>query len=64
MRSFVNMKPSRVSNITLSSTDIRISYSCREFLTSQIRSFNAIRANKILAKISEFTVTIIVCRMS
>ena len=55
MRSFVKIKSSRNGEITLSFTDIGKSYPSRDFLMSQI-CFNAIRENKILAKISEFTV--------
>ena len=57
MRSFMKIKHSRNGKITLSFTDIRKSCPSREFLTSQICLFSAIRQNKILSKISEFTVS-------
>ena len=57
MRSFVKIKPSRNDKITLSFIDIGKS----NLILSQIfhitnMYFNAIRKNKILAKISECTV--------
>ena len=55
MLSFVEIKPSRNGNITLSFTDVGKSCPSREFFTSQI-CLNTIRENKMLAKISEFTV--------
>ena len=55
MRSFVKIKPSRIGDITLSVTDIGKSYPVRDFYVANM-SFNAIRENKIHAKISEFTV--------
>ena len=55
MQSFVKIKPSRNGKITLSFIDIGKSCLSREFFTS-LMSFNAIRKNKILAKISESTV--------
>ena len=54
-RSFVKIKPSRNGYITLSFTDVGKACLSREFLTPQI-CLNTIRENKILAKISEFTV--------
>ena len=56
MRSFVKIKPSRIGDITLSFTDISKSCIVRDFFYVASVSFNAIRENKILAKISEFTV--------
>ena len=56
MRSFAKIKPSRNLEITLSFTDIGKSCPSRDFLTLQICLLNAIRENKILAEISEFTV--------
>ena len=56
--SFVKMKSSRFHSITLSFTDIGKSCPSRDFLMSQI-CLIAIRENKILAKISEFTVCFI-----
>ena len=50
----MKIKSSRNEEITLSFTDIARSCPSRTFLASL--SFNAIRENKILAKISEFTV--------
>ena len=55
MRSFVKIKPSRFGDITLSFTDIGKSCPVRDFYVANV-SFNIIRENKILAKISEFTV--------
>ena len=43
---------------SLSLTDIVKSCICLEYLTSQDMSFNAIRENKILAKISEFAIDV------
>ena len=57
MRSFVKIKPSQIGEITLSFTDIGKSRHFHEFLTSQI-CFNTICENKIIAKISEFTVSV------
>ena len=57
MRSFVKIKPPRIGDITLSFTDIGKSCRARDFYIANV-SFNAIRENKILAKISEFTVYI------
>ena len=48
--------PSRNSKITLSFTDVSISWSSRDFFDMANMSFNAICENKILAKISEFTI--------
>ena len=49
------IKSSRNGEIILPFTDIGESCPSRDFLTSQM-SFNAIRENRILAKISEFIV--------
>ena len=49
------IKPSGNGEITLSFTDVGKSCPNHEFVTLQI-CFNPIRENKILAKISEFTV--------
>ena len=51
---FRKIKPSRNGKITLSFTDIRISFTSREFLMSQI-CLLMLFDYKILAKISEFT---------
>ena len=56
MRSFVKIKPSRNGKITLSFIDIGTSCPSRFFFHITNISFNAIRENKILAKISESTV--------
>ena len=56
MLSFVKIKSSRNGEVTLSFTDEGKSCHSREFFTSQICLFMPIRENKILAKISEFTV--------
>ena len=55
MRSFVKTKPSQIGDITLSFTDIGKTCPVHDFYVTNV-SFNAIRENKILAKISEFTV--------
>ena len=55
MRSFVKIKLSRIGDITLPFTDIGKSCPVRDFYVANV-SFNIIRENKILAKISEFTV--------
>ena len=55
MRSFVKIKPSRNGKITLSFIDIGKHCLSRDFYIIN-KSFNAIRENKILAKISESTV--------
>ena len=54
MRSFVKIKPSQVGNITLP-FDIDKLCPVRDFYVANV-SFNTIRENTILAKISEFTV--------
>ena len=54
MRSFMKIKSSRNGELTLSFTDICKSCLSRDFLRRNM-SFNAIRENKILAKICEFT---------
>ena len=55
MRSFVK-KSSRNGRFILSFTDEGKSCHSREFYVANM-SFNAIRDNKILAKVSEFTVS-------
>ena len=55
MRSFVKIKLSRFCDIILSFTDIGNHALFTIFYVANV-SFNAIRENKILAKISEFTV--------
>ena len=56
MLSFVKIKPSRNDEITLSFSDVGKSCRGREFCKWQICLLTATRENKILAKISEFTV--------
>ena len=56
MRSFVKIKPSQNGGINLSFTDVGKSCQNREFLTWQICFLTLFAKNKILAKISEFTV--------
>ena len=57
MRSFVKIKSSRNGKITLSFVNMTKSCPSREFIMLQIcLNFNAICENKILPKISEFTV--------
>ena len=56
MRSFMKIKFSRNAQITLSFTDIGKSCDVAIFNAANM-SFNAIRENKILAKISGFTVS-------
>ena len=58
MRSFVKIKPLRIGDITLSCTDIGKSCLFRDFFYIANVSYNAIRENKILPKISGFTVSI------
>ena len=60
MRSFAKTKPLRNFENTLYFTNASKSYKSREFLTWQT-CFNAIRENKILAKIFLFTVIICCC---
>ena len=55
MRNFMKIKSSRNGGIILMFTDIGEKCSIREFQTSQI-CFSAIRENKMLTEISEFTV--------
>ena len=55
MRSFVKITPSRNGEMTLSFTDIG-KYALIAIFTVANMSINAIRENKILAKISKFTV--------
>ena len=57
MRSFLKINPSRIGDITLSFADIRKSCPVRDLYVPNV-FFNAIRENKILMKISEFTVFI------
>ena len=57
MRSFVKIKPSRIGDIILLFADICKSCPVRDFYVANV-SFNAIRENKFLAKISELTVWI------
>ena len=52
----MKIKPSRIGDITLSFTDIGKSCPFRDFYVANV-SFNATRENKILAKISEFSVS-------
>ena len=54
-RSFLKIKSSQNGEITLSFTDVGNSCPSRDFYVTNM-SFTAIRENKILAKISEFTV--------
>ena len=56
MRSFVKIKSSRNGEITLSFTDVGKSCPSRDLFNVANMSFNANRSNKILAKISEFTI--------
>ena len=56
MRSFVRIKPSRNGEITLSFTEVGKPCLSRDFFTVANMSFNDIRENEVLAKISEFTV--------
>ena len=56
MRSFVKIKLSRIGDITLSFTDIGKSCPVCDFYIANM-SFDPIPENKILAKISEFTVS-------
>ena len=56
MRSFVKIKTSRKGEITMSFTDMSKTCPNRIFYIANM-SFNAIRKNKTLAKISEFTVS-------
>ena len=55
MRSFVKIKPLQIGDITLLFTDIGKSCPVRDIYVANV-SFNRIRENKILAKISKFTV--------
>ena len=57
MRSFVKIKSFWFCAITLSFTDIGKSCASREFFNVSNMTFNAFPKNKIIAKISEFTVT-------
>ena len=56
MRSFVKIKSSRSGEIILSFTDIH-NHAIVAIFYAPNMSFNAIPENKILAKISEFTVS-------
>ena len=51
----MKIKSSKNGKITLSFTDIDESCSSHEFNVASM-SFNAVRENKVLVKISEFTV--------
>ena len=55
MRSFVKIKSTRNGETTLSFTD-KVNHATVPIFNVAKMSFNAIRENKILAKISEFTV--------
>ena len=55
MRSFVKIKSSRNAEITLSFTNIGKSCPSGDLSVTNM-SFNAIRENKVIAKISGFTV--------
>ena len=57
MRSFVKMKPSQNDEMTLLFTDKGKLCPSHDFLTSQICLY-AIHENKILEKISDFTVSV------
>ena len=59
MRSFAKIKASCNGENSLSFTDVVKSCQSRDFFYVANMSFNAIRENKILAKISEFTVLVI-----
>ena len=59
MQSLVKIKSLPNAENTLSFTDIGKSCPSREFLASQICFFNPIRENKIIAKISGFTVHLV-----
>ena len=56
MRSFAKIKPSRNSENSLSLSDEGKSYRSRDFFYQANTPFNTTHENKILAKISEFTV--------
>ena len=56
LQSFMKIKPSQNSEVTLSFNKVGISCPSCEFFNVANMSFIAIRENKILAKISEFTV--------
>ena len=56
MQSFVKIKSSRMGEITLSFTDMSKSCPNRIFFYIANMSFSDIRKNRIMAKISEFTV--------
>ena len=61
MQSFVKIKPLRNGKITPSFNNIGKSYPSLKFQGVENMSFNAIRENNILAKISRFTVFIVYC---
>ena len=61
MRSFVKIKPSQISQITFSFTNIGQSRPCREFSTSQICVLTLFAKIKLSQKISEFTVFGVMC---
>ena len=56
MQSFAKIKSSRNGKITLSFTDIGISYQSCEFFNVPTMSFNAVCNNIFLVKISKFTI--------
>ena len=60
MRSFVEIKSSKIGKTILSFNDIGKSRSCREFERRKY-VFNANCENRILAKISAFTVHVCMC---
>ena len=63
MRSFLKIIPSRNGNMTLPFTDGGNSCSSREIFCIANMSFNTIHENKVLAKISEFTVLTVIFSM-
>ena len=58
---FCEIKPSRNEEMTLSFTDVGKSCPSLEFFNVGNISFNVIHENKILAKISEFTMSLVYC---
>ena len=56
MRGFTKIKPSRNDESVLSFSDVGKSHQSRDFFNLENMYFNAIHENKILTKISEFTV--------
>ena len=63
MRSFAKIKPPRNSENSLSLSGEGKSYRSRDFLRGKY-ALNTTRKNKIIAKISEFTVTIFVSTLT